>query len=68
MSTPAQCIANAANAQHSTGPKTLEGKAKIAANGVRHGLFAAYEHLSPSDSVRVNQFIDEMHDLSLIHI
>ena len=60
MATPAQCIANAENAQHSTGPITDERKAKVAKNGVQHGLFAAYERLAPADAVRVTKFIEEL--------
>ena len=38
MATPAQTLANQANAQHSTGPRTEDGKAKAALNAVRHNL------------------------------
>ncbi len=38
MSTPAQRHANRENAQHSTGPKTDEGKAKSSLNAVKTGL------------------------------
>lgn len=38
MSSAAQAIANQANAQKSTGPKTEEGKAKSARNNTSHGL------------------------------
>jgi hypothetical protein len=38
MTTPAQTQANQANAQHSTGPKTQQGKARSAENNLRHGL------------------------------
>ncbi len=61
MASPAQCLANTENAKRSTGPKTEAGKAKVAANGLSHGLFAAYEHLAPADSTRVGQFIAELH-------
>ena len=62
MATAAQCIANVQNAKSSTGPKTEEGKAKVAMNGLSHGLFAAYEHLIPTASDRVNQFVEELHE------
>lgn len=42
MSTPAQAAANQANAQYSTGPRTAEGKARVAGNALRHGLTAKY--------------------------
>jgi hypothetical protein len=37
-SSPARILANQANAQRSTGPKTLEGKAASRQNGFKHGL------------------------------
>jgi hypothetical protein len=38
MASEAQIIANQANAQHSTGPKSAEGKARVAQNRTTHGL------------------------------
>jgi hypothetical protein len=37
---PQKLAANRANAQHSTGPKTPEGKDKSKQNGRKHGFFA----------------------------
>ena len=38
MSTPNRAEANRANSQHSTGPKTPEGKQRSSLNALRHGL------------------------------
>ena len=40
MSTTAQINANRLNSQKSTGPRTLQGKAVVSQNAVKHGLFA----------------------------
>jgi len=40
MSTEAQIEANRANAQHSTGPRTEEGKAKSSRNALRYGVYS----------------------------
>jgi hypothetical protein len=42
MATQAQITANQANAKHSTGPKSVEGKARVAQNAVKHGLTSTY--------------------------
>ncbi|MGI9074798.1 MAG: hypothetical protein ACR2JB_26560 [Bryobacteraceae bacterium] len=42
MTTSAQVAANQANAQHSTGPKTMQGKAISARNNFKHGCSGAF--------------------------
>jgi hypothetical protein len=41
MASNSQLAANRANAMHSSGPKTANGKAAAARNATRHGIFAA---------------------------
>jgi ribosomal protein L17 len=40
MSTAAQIVANRANAQHSTGPRSVEGKAASSRNALKFGIHA----------------------------
>lgn len=47
--TPAQAAANAANALHSTGPRTPQGKAAVAQNARKHRLSAQYLPLSEEE-------------------
>ncbi|MFN7919936.1 MAG: hypothetical protein U0Q16_07560 [Bryobacteraceae bacterium] len=49
MATAAQNEANRANAQHSTGPRTPEGKAVSSKNATTHGPFAATFAVAPED-------------------
>ena len=60
MASPAQHIANQANAQHSTGPRTPEGKARVAQNAVRHGLTAKHLVIRPDDQAEFDQFQSEL--------
>lgn len=48
MATPAQITANRANAAHSTGPRSDDGKAASAHNATTHGLFAAGDYIPPA--------------------
>ena len=54
MSTPAQTQANRENAQHSTGPRTEEGKAKSSLNSVKTGL-TGRTVLLPGDDIAAYQ-------------
>jgi hypothetical protein len=56
MATQAQLEANRKNAQKSTGPKTPEGKAIVAQNGVTHGLTARTTLISGENPEQFNQF------------
>src|ERR1017187_10364193 len=48
--------ANRANAQKSTGPSTPAGKAKVAANALRHGLCASNFVIATEDVVQFNEY------------
>src|ERR1700737_413477 len=49
MATDAQIEANQANAQKSTGPRTMEGKMKSRRNALKHGMASEGKVLPPSD-------------------
>ncbi len=49
MATAAQVLANQANAQQSTGPRTDTGKANSAANSQTHGFTAGVMKIAPED-------------------
>ena len=56
---PAKLAANAANAQHSTGPRTPEGKARSAGNSRKHGLSAAEIVVRPDEQQLWADFLAE---------
>jgi low affinity Fe/Cu permease len=49
MSTSSQIAANQSNAQHSTGPRSPQGKAIVALNNLRHGFYGAFRVLGWED-------------------
>jgi hypothetical protein len=51
---------NRANGQHSTGPKTAEGKAKVSANALKTGFFASVDRLNPADSPAYQDAVEDM--------
>ena len=60
MSTESQIKANRRNAQKSTGPKTAEGKAIVAQNALKHGLFAHGNVIQCEKQADFDCFRDEL--------
>jgi hypothetical protein len=69
MSTQSQILANQANAQHSTGPRTETGKATVAANATTHGATskqALVKGENPDEYQRhVEKFREEFHAVTM---
>jgi hypothetical protein len=60
MASPAQITANRANAQHSTGPRSQQGKAKSAANRMSHGLSSREFVILPGQELEFESFMDDL--------
>jgi len=60
MSSPARIIANQANSQHSTGPRTDEGKAKSSLNAVKTGLTGRTVLLPDDDIAAYRQHVTSL--------
>ena len=58
MLTDLQLIANRENAQHSTGPRTPEGKKRSSLNALRHGLTGQVVVMPYEDLQAYNAFLD----------
>jgi choline dehydrogenase-like flavoprotein len=62
LSTSAQFIANQANAQQSTGPKTPEGKAIAARNNFRHGFTGEFTVLPWEQQEEFDRLLNALRD------
>ena len=60
MSTAAQITANQANAQHSTGPRSDEGKLRSSRNATRHGLSGKDLVILPGEEDEFAQLLENL--------
>jgi len=60
MATQAQILANRRNSEKSTGPRTAEGKATVAKNATKHGLFARMDVVISENQADFDAFRDDM--------
>src|SRR5579884_2095962 len=62
MASPAQITANRANALHSTGPVTADGKSRVAQNALKHGLTAKHLVVRDDEREEFESFRDSLFD------
>ena len=62
MATPAQLTAAVANAQHSTGPRTPEGKAASSRNAVKFGIYSHADILPGEDPAELAALVSEIEE------
>ena len=60
MSSAARAAANKANAQRSTGPRSVEGKARSSMNAVKHGLLSRQPLLADEDPAEYDELRDRL--------
>ena len=60
MSTEAQILANRRNAQKSTGPRTMQGRAAVSQNAVKHGLYARQDIISSESQADFDLYREQM--------
>ncbi|MEJ2702101.1 MAG: hypothetical protein P8Z79_06625, partial [Sedimentisphaerales bacterium] len=60
MATEAQIKANRLNACKSTGPRTAEGKATVAKNATKHGLFTQDNVVISENQAQFDALRDEL--------
>ena len=61
MATPAQITANRANAQKSTGPRSVEGKSASRFNALKHGIDAASIVIPGEDPADYDALVAQYH-------
>jgi hypothetical protein len=61
MASPAQIITNRDNAQHSTGPRTAEGKQASSRNSTRHGLTGSQIVIPGEDPIAYEDMRQDLH-------
>lgn len=59
MATPAQVTANRLNADHSTGPRTPDGKARASRNAVRHGLASSLTNMPEGVAADFKEILED---------
>jgi hypothetical protein len=60
MSTPNRTLINQENAQHSTGPKSAQGKRKSSLNALRHGLTGQIVVIPTGDPQAYQRHLDSL--------
>ncbi len=60
MSTEAQILANRRNAQKSTGPRTMQGRAAVSQNALKHGLYARQDIISSESQADFDLYREQM--------
>ena len=60
MTSESQIAANRLNAQASTGPRTAEGKARVARNSAKLGLFAARDLVLPEEQAEYDELRSDL--------
>jgi hypothetical protein len=60
MATEAQVQANRSNAQKSTGPRTVEGKAAVSQNAVKHGFSGRLDVIRGEEQAEFDLFREQM--------
>ena len=62
MATPAQIEANRKNAQLSTGPRSVIGKARSCMNRLSHGFTSAVLFIASEEREEFNLLLADLHD------